>query len=103
MVELPVEGFASQSILRAFPKTAPTILLEHDLDNLIIQVLEAEKLWTVVYNEQPINLRKLVWAVEGESKKYMRNSFTNQANCQNLADRLNRWFKTTEFTVKRVL
>ena len=81
----------------------PKILLEHDLDNLIIQVLAAEKLWAVVYKGEPITLRKLSWAVDGEHKKYMRNSFTNQANCQNLADRLNHWFKTTDFTVKRVL
>ena len=81
----------------------PKILLELDADTLKIQVLAAEKLWVVVYNNQPVNLRKLNWTLDGEHKKYMRNGFTNQANCQNLADRLNHWFKTDEFTVKRVL
>ena len=82
----------------------PTILLERSMDNThLMQVLAAEKLWTVTYQDQPVNLRKVVLTINGDTNKYMRNAFTSEAPAKNLAEKLNRWFFTKDFGYKRVM
>lgn len=82
----------------------PQILLERNWDHSHrIQVLAAEKLWTVTYQGQPINLRKVVLTINGDTNKYMRNAFTSLAPAKNLADRLNRWFFTKDFSYRQVM
>lgn len=82
----------------------PTILLNREIDpQHSIEILQAEQLWTVVYQGQPINIRKVVWIVSGTSFKYLRHGFPKEAPAKNLAEKLNRWFFTDQFTHKRVL
>lgn len=82
----------------------PDILLERDIDPThTIQILRAGELWTVVYKNQPINIRKLLWTVSGANNKYMRNSFPTEAPAKNLAEKLNRWFFTKDFAHKQVM
>jgi hypothetical protein len=81
------------------------VLLERDIDSIhSIQVLKGQQLWTLVYQGEPVNLRKTLWNVEGKTMfKYARTAFTTEAPAKNLAERLNRWFKTTEFQAQRVI
>jgi hypothetical protein len=82
----------------------PTILLRREIDNThAIQILKAEKLWTVVYKDQPFNLRQVLWTVNGEVNKYQRTTFPTEAPAKNLADRLNRWFFTSDFAHKQIM
>lgn len=85
-------------------RTKPTILIERTVDdNHTIQILAAGELWTVVYQGQPFNLRKLLWTINGETNKYMRTTFPTAVPAKNLADKLNRWFFTKDFTHKQIM
>jgi hypothetical protein len=82
----------------------PTILLEREIDNThAIQILKAGELWTVVYKGQPFNLRQVLWTMNGEVNKYQRTAFPTEAPARNLADKLNRWFFTKDFTHKQIM
>lgn len=85
-------------------RTKPTILTERRIDDThTIQVLDAGELWTVVYKNKPFNLRKVLWTVNGEVNKYTRTTFPTAAPAKNLADRLNRWFFTKDFTHQQIM
>lgn len=72
---------------------------EHGLD-----ILAADKMFVVVYKDQPINIRQVLWTKLGVTQyKYQRNGVPTEASAKNLAARLNRWFNCNDFTVKRVL
>lgn len=79
----------------------PNILLEHvnPKNYKAEQVLEAESIYAVFYQGKPINLRTLSHLVSYPGPKYKKSSFSNPGHCFNLVDRLNKMFKTTEFTV----
>jgi hypothetical protein len=64
------------------------------------QVLEAAAIYAVFYKGKPINLRSLKNSLLNEnSPKYKKVSFSNQGHAFNLAEKLNRLFKTTHFEV----
>jgi hypothetical protein len=64
------------------------------------QVLEASAIYAVFYKGKPINLRSLKNSLLNEnSPKYKKVSFSNQGHAFNLAEKLNRLFKTTQFEV----
>ena len=85
-------------------RSKPTILIERTIDNgHTVQILEACELWTVVYKDQPFNLRKVLWTVNGETNKYQRTTFPTEAPAKNLADKLNHWFFTKDFTHKQII
>jgi hypothetical protein len=80
------------------------LLLERDLDQEhSIQILKGQQLWTVLYKDEPINIRTTIWSMKGPMYKYSRTAFTTESPAENLAAKLNRWFKTTDFKHRRVL
>jgi hypothetical protein len=66
------------------------------------QVLDAEAIYAVFYQGKPINLRTLSYLVSYPGPKYKKSSFSNSGHAFNLAERLNKIFKTTEFQVYKL-
>jgi hypothetical protein len=79
----------------------PTILLSHTNSSTYKseQVLEAEAIYAVFYKGKPINMRSLNSLIDYPGPKYKKTSFSNSGHAFNLAERLNKMFKTTEFEV----
>jgi hypothetical protein len=66
------------------------------------QILEADAIYAVFYMGKPINLRTLNHLVSYPGPKYRKISFSNSGHCFNLAEKLNKQFKTTEFSVVKL-
>jgi hypothetical protein len=79
----------------------PTIILEYTNSKTYKseQVLAADYIYAVYYNSQPINLRTLNSLVNYPGPKYKKVSFSNAGHAFNLAERLNKVFKTDQFVV----
>ena len=82
----------------------PVITLEHVNPKTYKaeQVLDAESIYAVFYQGKAINLRTLSHLVSYPGPKYKKVSFSNSGHAFNLADRLNKLFKTTEFAVYKL-
>lgn len=65
------------------------------------QVLDADAIYAVFHDGKPINVR-LVHAMDYPSPKYKKSSFSNSGHAFNLAERLNKLFKTDKFQVVRL-
>jgi hypothetical protein len=79
----------------------PTIILEHT-DNKSYrseQVLKAEAIYAVFHEGAPINIRSLNSLINFPGPKYKKVSFSNPGHAINLAQRLNKLFKTDTFEV----
>lgn len=63
------------------------------------QVLAAEGIWAVFYDNAPINLKTANLLVQYPGPKYKKVSFSNSGHAINLARKLNSQFKTDKFTV----
>jgi hypothetical protein len=88
--------------IMARPK--PTVLQEYtDNSFRCEQVLAAEAIYAVFYKNTPINLKCFNSLVDMPSAKYKKTSFSNAGHAFNLAERLNVKFKTTEFTVEKLI
>ena len=79
----------------------PTIILEHTDSKTYRseQVLAADYIYAVYYDGRPINLRTLNSLVNYPGPKYKKCSFSNPGHAFNLAERLNKLFKTDKFAV----
>jgi len=82
----------------------PTILLDHTHPKTYKseQVLKAEAIYAVFYDHSPINLRTLNSLVSYPGPKYKKTSFPNPGHAFNLAEKLNRLFKTDQFRVHKL-
>lgn len=82
----------------------PNIIMEfHDIrTNKSEQILEAGAIYSVYYNKRPINLRTLPTYSDFPGPKYQKVSFSNPGHAFNLAERLNKRFKTDLFEVARL-
>jgi hypothetical protein len=66
------------------------------------QVLKAGAIYAVYYEGAPINLRTLNSLVNYPGPKYKKVSFSNSGHAFNLAQRLNKLFKSDKFSVYRL-
>lgn len=79
----------------------PTILLEitNKKTYKTEQVLEADAIWAVFYKDKPINLKTSSAVIQQLGPKYKKVSFSNAGHAFNLAEKLNKQFNTTDFSV----
>lgn len=63
------------------------------------QVLKADAIYAVFYEGQPINLRTVNVLLDYPPAKYKKSSFSNPGHAFNLAEKLNKLFKTDKFAV----
>ena len=63
------------------------------------QVLEADAIWAVFYQNKPFNLKSFNSLTNYPGPKYKKTSFSNPGHAHNLAQRLNNMWKTEEFKV----
>lgn len=63
------------------------------------QVLAADGIWAVFFDNKPINLKTSNLLVQVPGPKYKKVSFSNSGHAINLARKLNTQFKTDKFTV----
>lgn len=83
----------------------PTILLSHTNTSTYKseQVLDAEAIYAVFYKGNPINMRSLNSLIDYPGPKYKKTSFSNAGHAFNLAERLNKMFKTVDFEVFKLV
>ena len=79
----------------------PQVLIEHTNKQTYKteQVLAAEGIWAVFFDNQPINLKTANLLTQYPGPKYKKVSFSNSGHAINLARKLNLQFKTDKFTV----
>ena len=79
----------------------PQVLIEHTNKQTYKteQVLAAEGIWAVFFDNQPINLKTANLLTQYPGPKYKKVSFSNSGHAINLARKLNTQFKTDKFTV----
>lgn len=66
------------------------------------QILEADAIWAVFYQNKPFNLKSQNSLIGYPSVKYKKVSFSNQGHAINLCKKLNTLFKTQEFSVVKM-
>jgi hypothetical protein len=66
------------------------------------QLLAAEAIYAVFHEGKPINLRSLNSLTNYPGPKYKKVSFSNSGHAFNLAERLNKLFKTDKFEVVKL-
>ncbi len=79
----------------------PTVLLEitNKKTYKTEQVLEADAIWAVFYQDKPINLKTSSIVAQQLGPKYKKVSFSNAGHAHNLAEKLNKIFNTQDFSV----
>ena len=65
------------------------------------QVLSAEAIWAVFYQDQPINLKTS--SLHQLNPKYKKISFSNSGHALNLAEKLNKQFNCLDFSVYKLV
>ena len=63
------------------------------------QVLASEGIWAVYFQGRPINVKTQNMLIVYPGPKYKKVSFSNPGHAINLAKKLNKQFKTDDFTV----
>lgn len=81
------------------PKPQVLVELTNKLNYKTEQVLAAEGIWAVFYDDKPINLKTSNMLVQYPGPKYKKVSFSNQGHAINLAKKLNTQFRTDKFSV----
>jgi hypothetical protein len=82
----------------------PTVLLEHVNKKTYRteQVLQAEAIWAVFYQQKPFNLKSANMLTNYPGPKYKKVSFSNPGHAHNLAKKLNDMFNTKDFEVVKL-
>jgi|TARA_B110000977_G_scaffold1274_1_gene1825 hypothetical protein len=66
------------------------------------QVLQAEAIWAVFFENNPFNLKSLNILTSYPGPKYKKTSFSNPGHAHNLAKKLNDLFDSDEFSVVKL-
>jgi hypothetical protein len=79
----------------------PKVILEYaNKENYKVeQILESEAIWAVFFKGDPFNLKSGSLVSSYPGPKYKKVSFSNPGHAHNLAKKLNKLFKTTDFKV----
>lgn len=78
----------------------PNVLTEvTDKKYKVEQVLEAEGIWAVFYDNKPVNLKTFNMLVQYPGPKYRKSSFSNSGHAINLVKKLSKQFNSELFTV----
>jgi hypothetical protein len=79
----------------------PTVILENINSKTYKseQVLEADAIWAVFYQNKPFNLKSSNALTNYPGPKYKKVSFSNPGHAHNLAKKLNELFKCEDFAV----
>ena len=79
----------------------PTVILENINSKTYKseQVLEADAIWAVFYQDKPFNLKSANALTNYPGPKYKKTSFSNPGHAHNLAKKLNDLFKCEDFAV----
>jgi len=82
----------------------PRVLLDHTNRQTYKseQILEAEAIWAVFYQDKPFNLKSSNALTNYPGPKYKKTSFSNPGHAHNLAEKLNELFKTDQFAVYKL-
>lgn len=82
----------------------PRIIIEYaNKENYKIeQILESEAIWAVFYKGQPFNLKSGSLVASYPGPKYKKVSFSNPGHAYNLAKKLNKLFKCSDFEVYKL-
>ncbi len=82
----------------------PKVLLEYTNKETykVEQILESDAIWAVFYKNNPFNLKSGSMIVNYPGPKYKKVSFSNPGHAKNLAKKLNKLFKTNDFTVVKL-
>jgi hypothetical protein len=83
----------------------PKVLLEN-IDKKTYrmeQILDAEAIWAVFYNNKPFNLKSSNALTNYPGPKYKKVSFSNPGHAFNLCSKLNEMFNTDKFSVVKLL
>ena len=78
------------------------VLFEHTQGLTDWQIMRAQAVWVVEYQDKPISIAKTTWGSRGANIKYTRTNFSNPAHAYRLAEKLNKMFDTEEFTVREI-
>lgn len=83
----------------------PTIILEitNKKTYKTEQILDAEAIWAVFYQDKPINLKTSSLVAHDINPKYKKVSFSNVGHAKNLAEKLNKLFNTKDFSVYKLV
>jgi len=82
----------------------PIVLLEN-IDKKTYkseQVLKAEAIWAVFYQNEPFNLKSSNMLTNYPGPKYKKTSFSNPGHAINLAKKLNDMFSCEDFSVVKM-
>ena len=82
----------------------PTVILENTNKKTfkVEQVLDAEAIWAVFYQDKPINLKTSSMIAHHVGPKYKKVSFSNAGHAHNLAAKMNKLFNTQDFSVYKL-
>jgi hypothetical protein len=82
----------------------PTVLLEYinKKNYRAEQVLDAEAIWAVFYQNKPFNLKSSNSLTNYPGPKYKKTSFSNPGHAHNLAKKLNDLFNCEDFNVVKL-
>jgi len=100
----PINIYALFGDTYIMSRPKPNILLEitNKKSYKTDQVLESDAVWSVFYQDKPINLKTSSVVAQEVGPKYKKVSFANSGHAFNLSEKLNKMFNTTEFSVYKL-
>ena len=90
------------SVYMSRPKPKVMLELTNKKTYKTEQVLEADAIWAVFYQEKPINLKITSLVAQQLGPKYKKVSFSNSGHAINLANKLNKMFNVKDFSVYKL-